>query len=93
MEPESAPQPVVVKPGHLLLAFVDGPDDEHLTCITVFDWDRSFPLPDRGDPRFPAWLKKLGLKRPYKAMVDISERPDIGPGEPFPFVARAEPEV
>lgn len=80
-----------VKPGHQLLAFVDDLDGQGLKCVAVFDWDRTFMIPGSRDKNFPAWLKKIGLKRPYNRMVDITERPDIQVGEPFPF-ARKEAE-
>ena len=79
-----------VKPGSLLVAVVDGPDPEHLACVKVFEWDRSYTIPASNDPKFPAFLKRLGLTKPYSRLVDITERPDITEGEPFPFQAKKE---
>lgn len=79
-----------IKPGSLLIAVVDGPDQKSLKCVKVFEWDRSYTIPASNDPKFPAFLKRLGLARPYDRLVDITDRPDIIEGEPFPFQARKE---
>jgi hypothetical protein len=89
--PTAPPAPRVVKPGHLLLAIVDGPDDDNLKCVKIYEWDRSFSIPNRDDPKFAAWIRKLGLARPYRVQpTDITDRPDIQVGEPFPFRAKKE---
>lgn len=79
-----------MKPGSLLVAVVDGPDKDHLACIKVFEWDRTYKMPASDDPKFPLFLRRLGLKRPYNRLVDITGRPDITEGTPFPFVAKQE---
>lgn len=74
----------------VLIAAVDGPDQEHLTCVKVFTWDRSYSIPSSGDPKFPKFLRHAGLSKAPDRFVDITERPDIQPGEPFPFQAKKE---
>jgi hypothetical protein len=77
-----------VKPGHILIAIVDGPDQKSLECVSVFEWDRTYTIPASNDPKFPAFLKRLGLTKPFGRIVDITDRPDIAVGEPFPFLSK-----
>lgn len=76
----------------VLIAAVDGPDQQHMTCVKVFTWDRSYNIPSSNDPKFPAFLRHAGLKKPPDRWVDITDRPDIQVGEPFPFQAKVEAE-
>jgi hypothetical protein len=76
------------KPGRLRYAVVDGPPDK-LACVKVFDFDGTYKIPGRGDPNFRAFLTRLGLTRPYSRLVDVTDRPDIGEGTPFPFLPAA----
>ncbi len=70
------------------VAAVDFDDQGELKCIKVFLWDRTFDLFGRHDKKVGVLLKKLGLKRYPDRWVDVTDRPDIAEGEPFPFVAR-----
>lgn len=74
------------------IAAVDGPDQEHLKAVRIFDWDRSFDLVGSDHRKVGVLLKKLGLARYPDRWVDISERPDIKEGDSFPFYPRQEPE-
>ena len=67
------------------IAAVDGPDQQHLTAVKIWDWDRSYNIPSKTDPKTPAFLRHLGLARYPDRWVDVQARPDIQEGEPFPF--------
>lgn len=73
----------------ILVAAVDGPSQDKLTCVKVFTWDRTFSIPGPNEPKAPAFLKHAGLTRYPDRWVDISERSDIQAGEPFPFQAKS----
>ena len=77
----------------VLVAAVDGPDQQSLTAVKVFEWDRTFDLVPPDDRKAPVLLRRLGLRRYPDRWVDITERPDIKEGTPFPFVAKTDPET
>lgn len=70
------------------VAAVDDLDGTGLRAVRIFEWDGSYDIPASRDPKFPVFLKHIGLSRGPDRWVDISARPDIQEGEPFPFVAR-----
>lgn len=71
----------------IMIAAVDGPDQQHLTAVKIFP----FPpggIPSRDKPECAVFMAKVGLARWPDRWVDITDRPDIQVGEPFPFQAR-----
>lgn len=81
------------RPTHrpLRIAAVGTRDGVTLECLAVFEWDRSYDLPGTGDPKMSSFLKYIGIPGfSVDRWVDVTGRPDIEIGEPFPFQARKE---
>jgi len=64
-------------------AAVDGPDDDHLTAVKVFEMDHPSYLVNPDPRHLGRLLKRLGLARKPNRWVDITERPDIKEGDPW----------
>ena len=73
-------------------AAVDGPSDDQLKAVKVFDWDGHFDPFGLDQRLMGKLLKRIGLVREPRAWVDVTERPDIAEGETFPFQPRPEPD-
>lgn len=70
------------------IAAVDGPDQQSLKAVKVFEWDRTYDLVGPGDGKAGKLLRRLGLARYPDRWVDVTARPDVAEGEPFPFYAK-----
>jgi hypothetical protein len=73
------------------VAAVDGPDQDHLKAVKVFEWDRTYDLVSPDHRKAGVLLRRLGLTRYPDRWVDVTDRPDIAENEPFPFHAPPEP--
>lgn len=74
-------------------AAVDGPSNDKLKVVAVFDWDGPLDpfsvMDDR--KKATALMRRAGLSRLPKVWVEVGGRPDVAVGEPYPIMPRPEP--